>query len=51
MRIQECLGLGANVDAQLLGSGGDDPQRFSQLLCGLISEGTTRIPCSLDQSG
>jgi hypothetical protein len=49
MRIQQRLGLGADVDAQLLGGGGDDPQRFSQLLLGLVSEGTARIPGGLDQ--
>lgn len=51
MRIQQRLGFGADVDAQFLSSGGDDPQRFSQLLFGLVSEGTARIPCGLDQSG
>lgn len=51
MRIQLRLGLSADVDAQLVSSGGDDPQHFSQLLFGLVSEGTPRISGGLDEGG
>ena len=49
MRVEQCPRLRANVDAEFLRGRGDDPQRFSQLLLGLVAKGAARIPCSLHE--
>jgi hypothetical protein len=47
MRVEQCSRLRADVDAEFLGCRSDDPQRFSQLLLGLVAKGAAGIPRSL----